>query len=77
MIIDTIKEYIPEKIQIIDSAKITAHFVKDKLHKKNLLSNTVEQDLKFYVSDKPNKFYKTASEFLNIDLDNLEKVTLM
>ena len=76
MIINTIKNYIPNKIQIIDSAKITAHYVKDKLHDNNLLSNTTNQQLKFYVSDKPNQFYKTASEFLNIDLENLEKVIL-
>ena len=77
MIIKTIKNYIPSKVQIIDSAKITANYVKDKLNAHKLLSHTTEQSLKFYVSDKPNRFYKTASEFLNINLDNLEKVTLI
>ena len=77
MIISTIKKHIPKKIKIIDSAKITANYVKNQLSGNDLLSNTIDQKLKFYVSDKPHTFYKKASEFLNINLDNLEKVTLI
>ena len=64
-----LQSIIPYNIQIIDSAKETANFVKASLIKHNLLNNNKLQNIEFIVSDQSlqfNKFVKLYFKGKNI-----------
>ncbi|HPO95150.1 MAG TPA: glutamate racemase [Elusimicrobiales bacterium] len=65
---NVIKKALP-KINIIDSSKACAYFVKDFLYKKNMLSDKrKEGSTEFYVSDMPQNFKELAYRLAGVKI---------
>ncbi|MDR1773814.1 MAG: glutamate racemase [Clostridioides sp.] len=74
----TIGETVGEKIILVNPAKETAKDLKKTMQEKNILNNTQRTQAKYeyYVSDIPDKFYVIAKEFIDQDIENVEKIEI-
>ena len=62
---DTIQKVVGEKVQLIDSGKAVAEFVRDFLSENDMLSNGDKKGVcRYYVSDSVESFSNTAEMFL-------------
>lgn len=66
-----IEKFYNNNIEIIDSANLTAEYLKQNLIENNLLADTNEPNHEFYISDLSQCFEKIASTFFNSSI-NLE-----
>ena len=76
---DAIKNVIASNIEIIDSAQTTAELVRKTLKQLELLqAEQSSQQIKFFVTDAPERFARVAQHFLGqtIDLSELQLVSL-
>lgn len=72
-----IKDYMGDKVNLIDSAKEVAYEVRRILEKGRLLNNLGKRiAYKFFVSDLSPQFKKTGSAFLGRSLNNVKVVKL-
>ena len=75
LIINEIKKYYNNRIDVIDSADIVSNFVYDKLADLNLLRNSPSPKYNFYVSDYTESFEKSARFFFQEKI-KLEQVDI-
>lgn len=73
----TIGEVVGDNIILVNPAKETAKDLEKVLQLKNLLKiEDTKSNYQYYVSDIPEKFALLASEFLNIEIDNINNVDI-
>ena len=73
----TIGEVVGDNIILVNPAKETAKDLEKVLQLKNLLKvEDTKSNYQYYVSDIPGKFTLLASEFLNIEIDNINNVDI-
>ena len=70
LIKEDINHFYNNKIEVIDSSEIVAHYLNYQLEKHNLLSEKLENNHHFFVSDFTNSFQKATEQFFG------EKITL-
>lgn len=71
-----LKQILPEKVKIIDSAESCAKFAAEKLYARGLNASPNQRGVeKFFVSDMPGNFYQQAKRFFARDLEHFEKVS--
>ncbi|WP_128332129.1 glutamate racemase [Apibacter sp. HY039] len=75
LILNEVKQFYQNKIQVIDSPLIVANFIKHDLEKRKLLSNTSNSVYEFYVSDLNPNFARLAKKFFGSNI-NLETINL-
>lgn len=74
---NTIREVVGENIELVNPAKETAKDLKKVLQSNNLLKvDNTKSNYKYYVSDIPERFASLASEFLNLEIDNINNVNI-
>lgn len=76
IILEEVKHFYQNKIQVIDSPLIVANYIKQDLTKKNLLiSENKNPSYEFYVSDLTPTFIKLAKKFfgsnINLEIKNI------
>ncbi len=75
LILNEVKNFYQNKIQVIDSPLIVANYIKQDLDKKRLLSSNSKPVYEFYVSDLTPTFAKLAKKFfgtnINLEIKNL------
>ena len=76
LIEDLIKKIIPSNITIINSAGITARYIKDFFIKNHLNSNNVTPKYSFYINDHAPRFIKLAKIFLNKNSINIKCIQI-
>ncbi|MBI4036014.1 glutamate racemase [Candidatus Daviesbacteria bacterium] len=76
LLLETIRNVVGPKVNIVDSAVPTAQQLKITLENNNLLSDSKEPTLEFYVTDAPDRVYQIASRFFGKKLKGLKKVDL-
>lgn len=76
LLLETIKNIVGPKVNIIDSAIPAAEHLKINLEKYKLLSSSKKPTLEFYVTDAPDRVYQVAGRFFGKKLKSLKKVDL-
>ncbi len=71
-----ISNILSHNVDIVDSAELTASYVKDYLINNNVLYKQKEATIKVYVSDKDRKFKFLSKNFLNHQIDMIKKIEI-
>jgi len=77
LLINALKNYLPDSVKIIDSAHAVANLA-EKFLNKNSLKNNSENNAgdEFYVTDSPETFAEHAEKFLGRSIRNVSKVKI-
>lgn len=70
------KEILGKDISVVDSGAEAAHEIKSFLEKNNLLSDSSEGNVEYYVSDETVGFREAASLFLGESIDNVTRIDI-
>jgi glutamate racemase len=75
IILNEVKHFYQNKIQVIDSPLIVANYIKQDLEKKKLVSFNTNPSYEFYVSDLTPTFLKLAKKFFGTNI-NLKVINI-
>ena len=76
LLIPVIRKVMGDGVTLIDSGRATAGYVADYLKKQNLLSNHVEGQQSYFVSDRTEAFAEVAGRFLGREIPPVSRVVL-
>lgn len=77
LLLQTIEETIGKDIALVDSAAPLTNDLTKVLARENLLSDNLNPEYEFYVTDAPERVYRVASRFFGSELEGkIKKVTL-
>lgn len=76
IILDSARELISDNVQIVDSGEEAAHEIKQFLIQNNLISDTKNGSVEYYVSDEVYGFRESASLFLGENIENVRKIDI-
>lgn len=72
----TLKQLLPTKVELVDSAWETAQMVWQILQAGGMLNRTSSGEWQFFVTDVPRRFVRVGGAFLGADLAAVERVRL-
>ena len=74
---NSLQSYLPDSVEIIDSAHAVANFAKQSLSELSLLNNEkMEGNEEYYVTDSPEAFANHAEQFLGKPVGNINKAVV-
>ena len=71
-----VSSILSHNVDIVDSAELTASYVRDYLINNNIIYKQKYATIKVYVSDKDRKFKFLSKNFLNHQIDTIKKIEL-
>ena len=77
LLLETIAETVGKGVTLVDSAGPTAEELNRMLAEKNLLSDSQNPTLEFWVTDAPEQVFRIASRFFGTDLNSKIKKTIL
>jgi glutamate racemase len=73
---ESLAQYLPSSVKIIDSAESCANFAAQELRRLGLEGKSDNAFEKYFATDMPSNFYLQATRFLGKNIEHFEKISL-